>query len=53
MLSPFLTCEEAFLLATYFKGLSTDVRLVLGPVPVVGEDDTLPEGRAAATRSSR
>ena len=45
VLSPFLTVEEAFLLATYFKGLSNDVRLALGPVPVVGEDDTLPEGR--------
>ncbi|MCS6853073.1 MAG: 2Fe-2S iron-sulfur cluster-binding protein [Gemmataceae bacterium] len=43
MLSPFLTCEEAFLLAKYFKGLSEQVRLVLGPVPIVGEDDTYPK----------
>jgi NADH-quinone oxidoreductase subunit G len=43
ILSPFLTCEEAFLLATYFKSLSKDVRLALGPIPIVGEDDTYPK----------
>ena len=45
MLSPFLTCEEAYLLAKFFKGLSGEVRLALGPVPVVGEDDTYPKDR--------
>ncbi|MGH7168911.1 MAG: molybdopterin-dependent oxidoreductase, partial [Gemmataceae bacterium] len=43
VLSPFLTCEEAYLLARYLKGLSGQVRLALGPVPVVGEDDTYPK----------
>ncbi len=43
VLSPFLTVEEAFLLGTYFKSLSPNVRLVLGPVPVVGADDTYPK----------
>jgi NADH-quinone oxidoreductase subunit G len=43
VLSPFLTVEEAFLFATFFKGLSADVRLTLGPVPVVGEDDRYPK----------
>jgi len=43
VLSPFLTVEEAFLFATYFKSLSADVRLVLGPVPVVGQDDKYPK----------
>jgi NADH-quinone oxidoreductase subunit G len=43
VLSPFLTVEEAYLLGTYFKGLSADVRLALGPVPVVGEDDRYPK----------
>jgi len=43
VLSPFLTVEEAFLFSTYFKGLSKDVRLVLGPVPVVGADDRYPK----------
>lgn len=43
VLSPFLTCEEAYLLAKYLKRLSGEVRLVLGPVPVVGVDDTYPK----------
>ncbi len=45
VLSPFLTCEEAYLLARYLKGLSGQVRLALGPVPVLGEDDTYPKDR--------
>jgi NADH-quinone oxidoreductase subunit G len=43
VLSPFLTVEEAFLLGTYFKGLSQEIRLVLGPVPIVGVDDKYPK----------
>ncbi len=43
VLSPFLSVEEAFLFATYFKGLSSDVKLVLGPVPIVGVDDKYPK----------
>src|SRR5438093_1625445 len=45
VISPFLTCEEAFLFAKCLKGLSRDVRLYLGPVPVVGQDDTYPKDR--------
>jgi NADH-quinone oxidoreductase subunit G len=45
VLSPFLTCEEAYLLAKFLKGLSGEVRLAMGPVPVVGEDDTYPKDR--------
>jgi NADH-quinone oxidoreductase subunit G len=45
VLSPFLTCEEAYLLASFLKGLSSEVRLALGPVPVIGEDDTYPKDR--------
>ncbi|HEY1186202.1 MAG TPA: molybdopterin-dependent oxidoreductase [Gemmata sp.] len=43
VLSPFLTAEEAFLFGSYFKSVSPDVRLVIGPVPVVGADDTYPK----------
>ncbi|HEV3236342.1 MAG TPA: molybdopterin-dependent oxidoreductase [Gemmataceae bacterium] len=43
VLSPFLTCEEAYLLAKFLKGLSEQVRLALGPVPIVGEDNTYPK----------
>src|SRR5262249_7948988 len=45
VLSPFLTCEEAFLLAKFFKDQSQDVRLYLGFIPVRGEDDTYPKDR--------
>ena len=45
VLSPFLTCEEAFLLAKYIKGLSPQATLALGPVPAIGEDDTYPKDR--------
>jgi NADH-quinone oxidoreductase subunit G len=45
VLSPFLTVEEAYLAAKFFKGLSPRVRLALGSVPVIGEDDTYPKDR--------
>ncbi|HYT92073.1 MAG TPA: molybdopterin-dependent oxidoreductase, partial [Gemmataceae bacterium] len=45
VLSPFLTCEEVYLLASYVKGLSPQARLALGPIPVLGEDDTYPKDR--------
>ncbi|MFN0052459.1 MAG: 2Fe-2S iron-sulfur cluster-binding protein [Planctomycetales bacterium] len=44
VLSPFLTCEEAYLLAVYAKTLAADVCLALGKVPVVGVDQTFKGG---------
>lgn len=44
VLSPWLTVEEAYLAAQYFKGLSSAVTLALGPVPTVGADDQYPKG---------
>jgi len=43
VLSPFLTVEEAYAFAAAFKKSNKDLRLVLGPVPVVGEDDKYPK----------
>lgn len=40
VLSPFLTVEEAYLLASYIKGLNASNVLALGPVPRRGEDRT-------------
>jgi NADH-quinone oxidoreductase subunit G len=40
VLSPFLTVEEAFLLARYMKELSPSSVLALGPVPSRGADQT-------------
>jgi NADH-quinone oxidoreductase subunit G len=40
ILSPFLTVEEAYLLASYLKGLCPSNVLALGPVPSKGADQT-------------
>ncbi len=44
VLSPFLTCEEAYLLALYARTQSPEALLALGKVPVVGEDETFKSG---------
>ncbi len=50
VISPFLTVEEAYLLAKYVKGLNAANVLALGPVPVVGEDQTFtPDPRKGRT----
>ncbi|MGE3315946.1 MAG: molybdopterin-dependent oxidoreductase [Planctomycetaceae bacterium] len=43
VLSPWMTCEEGYLLAKFLKSLSPNVKLALGPVRVVGEDDLYPK----------
>jgi NADH-quinone oxidoreductase subunit G len=43
VLSPFLTCEEAYLLAKLVRDLAPDGRLYLGWVPTVGADDVYPK----------
>ncbi len=40
VLSPFLTVEEAYLMASYLKTLNPANVLALGPVPIQGEDIT-------------
>jgi NADH-quinone oxidoreductase subunit G len=42
VLSPFLTVEEAYLLATAVREVDAEAVLALGPVPVVGEDERFP-----------
>ena len=44
VLTPFLTCEEAYLLAIYAKTLAPDVLLALGKVPVIGQDEKFKSG---------
>jgi NADH-quinone oxidoreductase subunit G len=43
ILSPWMTCEDAYLFAGWMRSLSPEVRLVMGPAPVVGEDDLYPK----------
>jgi NADH-quinone oxidoreductase subunit G len=45
VLSPFLTVEEAYLAAKWLKEQSRQVKLAIGFVPIVGEDDTYPKDR--------
>ncbi|MGQ9575266.1 MAG: 2Fe-2S iron-sulfur cluster-binding protein [Thermoguttaceae bacterium] len=42
--SPFLTVEEAYLLARYIRQIDPEAALALGPVPVAGQDERFPGG---------
>lgn len=44
VLSPHLTVEEAYLLAKYVRGIDSEAPLLLGHVPIVGEDETFKNG---------
>ena len=41
--SPWMTCEEAYMLASYLHAHSPKVRMALGPVRIEGEDDKYPK----------
>jgi NADH-quinone oxidoreductase subunit G len=43
VLSPMMTCEEAFVLAKYVKSVSKRALLAMGPVPTIGQDDCYPK----------
>ena len=44
VLSPFLACEEAWLLVRALRRISPEVALVPGPIPTAGEDQGFPVG---------
>jgi NADH-quinone oxidoreductase subunit G len=44
VLSPHLTVEEAYLLASYIKAVDAEAVFALGPVPVEGTDEKFPTG---------
>jgi NADH-quinone oxidoreductase subunit G len=44
VLSPFLTVEEAYLLAQYMRTIDPGAALALGPVPAAAEDEHFPGG---------
>ena len=44
MVSPMLTCEEAYLLGKFVRALDDEAVLGIGPVPIEGEDKTFPGG---------
>ncbi|MHC4949186.1 MAG: NADH-quinone oxidoreductase subunit G, partial [Planctomycetota bacterium] len=44
VVSPMLSCEDAYLLATLVREIDPDALLAVGPVPVDGEDRTFRDG---------
>lgn len=44
VLSPMMSCEEAYLLAKFVREIAPKSTLVLGHVPIEGEDKTFPKG---------
>lgn len=46
VLSPMMSCEEAWLLARFVRGIARQATLVLGHVPTAGSDQTYPKGFA-------
>jgi NADH-quinone oxidoreductase subunit G len=44
VISPYLTVEEAYLLASYIRGIDANAALAVGPIPVVGKDENFPNG---------
>ncbi len=44
MLSPFMACEEAWLLVRFIREVAPQASLVMGPVPMEGEDQHFPVG---------
>ena len=44
MLSPFMACEEAWLLIKLIREVAPESALAMGPVPVEGEDQRFPGG---------
>jgi len=44
VLSPFMACEEAWLLARFVREIAPQAALAMGPVPMEGEDQHFPIG---------
>ncbi|MGA1045450.1 MAG: 2Fe-2S iron-sulfur cluster-binding protein [Phycisphaerales bacterium] len=44
LVSPMLSCEDAYLLATWIRSIDAKAVLAVGPVPRHGEDKTFPGG---------
>jgi NADH-quinone oxidoreductase subunit G len=47
LVSPMLSCEDAYALATMARAIDPDAVLAVGPIPVRGEDKILPKGAKA------
>jgi len=50
VLSPFMSCEEAWLLARFVRDVAPQAALVMGSVPVEGQDEKFPKDDGQAVR---
>ncbi|HKQ47619.1 MAG TPA: 2Fe-2S iron-sulfur cluster-binding protein [Phycisphaerae bacterium] len=50
LLSPWMSCEEAWLLAKFIRDVAPQATLAMGPVPVHGEDEKFPKGNGRPVR---
>lgn len=50
LLSPFMACEEAWLLVRFIRSIAPKAVLAMGPIPISGEDETFPKGNGAPVR---
>ena len=53
LLSPFMSCEEAWLLVRFIRDVAPDATLAMGPVPVEGEDEAFPKRPNVDTSKSQ
>jgi len=53
LLSPFMACEEAWLLIKFLRDVARDASLAIGPVPVEGEDQHFPVDNHGQVKPSR
>ena len=54
LFSPFMSTEEAYLLASYLRSIDKRIGLAMGPIPMVGEDDCYPKDcRGAAPAADK
>ncbi|MEK6674672.1 MAG: 2Fe-2S iron-sulfur cluster-binding protein [Planctomycetota bacterium] len=52
VLSPYMSCEEAWLLARFIRTIAPDAILAMGPVPMEGEDQRFPVGSNGSAKFS-
>lgn len=50
VLSPFMSCEEAWLLVRFIREVAPQATLAMGPVPTAGADDAFPQGNGKSPR---
>ncbi len=50
LLSPFMSCEEAWLLVKFIRDVAPQATIAMGPIPMSGEDETFPKRNGRSVR---